>query len=158
MKNLSLSSPWVIYSKKVEALFEKDPQIRCEYNNDTPELKLFVDDVIKADALQDLLPTEKNFGNVTLKVTVAPADVEIDERVQLFKDAFRDNPAVDHINTVLVPGGGKVTYVSFEKEVVQFYDDDLTDENGYCSTLYQELAKEVFGEKGEVYFCTNVEE
>lgn len=158
MTNLDLSSPWVIYSKKVEALFEKDEQVHYEYDNDTPELKLFVDDARKADAISKLLPTEQNFGNVTLKVTVVPTDIKKNERVELFRDAFRDNPAVDHIITTIIPGGGKVTYISFEKEVVQFYDDDLTDENGFCSTLYQELAKEVFGEKGEVYFCTNVEE
>lgn len=156
MTNLDLQSPWVIYSKKVQAFFKKDKQIQCVYDNDTPELKFFVDDARKADAVSKLFPTEKTFGNVTLKITVIPANTEKNERVELIKDALKDNPIVDHINTTTLIGGEEVTYVSFEKEVVQFFDDDLTDENGYCSTLYQELAKDIFGESGEVYFCTKV--
>lgn len=153
MSNLQLSSPWVIYAKKVQELFNKDPQIHFEYINDTPELKIYVDDVRKADAIGELLPYEKSFGNVSLRITIIPSNVE-EDRTSLIRDAFRDNPIVDHINRADVVGGGSVTFVSFVKEVVQFFDDDMSDENGYCSTLYQELAKEVLGEKGEVYFCT----
>lgn len=153
MGNLNLSSPWVIYTKKIQKLFEADKAIHFEYINTPPELKIFVDDARKADALSKLIPTEKTFGNVILKITVIPADTN-EDRVTLIKAVFEDNPIVDHIRKVDLVGGGTATYVSFAKEVVQFFDDDLSDENGYCSTLYQELAKDVFGEKGEVYFCT----
>ena len=153
MENFDLSSPWVIYSKKIQKLFEADKTIVFQYVDTPPELKIFVEGAQKADALSKLLPTEKTFGNVTLKITVISADAG-EDRVTLIKAAFENNPIVDHIRKVDMVGGGTATYVSFAKEVVQFFDDDLSDENGYCSTLYQELAKDVLGEKGEVYFCT----
>ena len=156
MKPLELSSPWVIYTKKIQALFGRDEEINFQYINETPELRIYVDNQRKADAISRLLPVEKVFGNETLKITVIPSDT-IGDRLSDIREAFRDNPILDHISTSETPGGGKVTYVSFKKEVVQFFNDDLSDENGYCSTLYQELAKDLFGEKGEIYFCTSVE-
>ena len=38
------------------------------------------------------------------------------------------------------------TYVVFEKEVVQYWNDNLGDINGLRSTLYQDLAKEIFAD------------
>ena len=35
-------------------------------------------------------------------------------------------------------------------------NDDLSDAHGICSTLYQDLAKEVFGESEGIFFCTEV--
>ena len=46
-------------------------------------------------------------------------------------------------------------FVVFVPEVVQFYNDDLGDINGLCSTLYQDLAKDLFGEEAGIYFCTD---
>ena len=51
-----------------------------------------------------------------------------------------------------------ITYVVFVNEVVQYFNDDLGDVYGQCSTLYQEIAKDVFGETEGVFFCTDVEE
>lgn len=49
------------------------------------------------------------------------------------------------------------TYVVFEKEVVQYWNDNLADYNGLTSTLYQDLAKEIFEDANldGVYFCTD---
>jgi hypothetical protein len=48
-----------------------------------------------------------------------------------------------------------LTYVAFKKEVVQFYADNLRDPNGFKSTLYQDIAEDVFGEKNNVCYCTS---
>jgi hypothetical protein len=42
----------------------------------------------------------------------------------------------------------------FEKKVVQFFNDQLDDINGNKSTLYQDIAKDVFEKHEGVYFCT----
>ena len=47
-------------------------------------------------------------------------------------------------------------YVLFKKEVVQYDSDDISDFHGVCSTLYQDLAKEIIGEDEGIYFCTDV--
>ena len=48
-----------------------------------------------------------------------------------------------------------MTYVVFVKEVVQYFNDDLGDANGVCSTLYQDIAKRLFTSTEGVFFCTN---
>ena len=60
---------------------------------------------------------------------------------------------VEQIDTIIM---GKITYVVFVNEVVQYFNDNLYDINGVCSTLYQEIAKEVFKESNSVHFCTDV--
>lgn len=44
----------------------------------------------------------------------------------------------------------------FKNKVVQYFNDDLSDANGVCSTLYQEIAKRIFGENPMIYFCTSI--
>ena len=52
------------------------------------------------------------------------------------------------------------TYVVFKNCVVQFFNDNLNDPHGVLSTLYQDIAREVFGDcgmAGGVAYCTDVE-
>ena len=49
----------------------------------------------------------------------------------------------------------------FEKAVIQFFNDDITDINGVESTLYQNVAKEIFEDDvktGSIFFCTDTDE
>lgn len=156
--NLNLSSPWVIYARKIQALFSPDPDIHLEFIDDKCELRLYVESQSKAEALMEILPMEVAFGNVTLKIMVVPADNAIKSKISLFKKAFDGNPIVDHITTVTDPAefGVGSSYISFKKEVVQFFNDDLTDENRVCSTLYQDIAADIFGEIEDIHFCTAV--
>lgn len=155
MSKVGLCAPWVEYYKKINALFEKDPEINIEYDQENYEIKLYVNNQIKADALTQLLPTEQQFGNITLKVTVVPADNTEENRIDLFRRAFHGNPIVD-----LITAAGPIGYdfVIFAKEVAQYYNDDLTDAYGYKSTLYQDIAADIFGLDGKVFFSTTVPE
>ena len=158
MGNVGLSSPWVIYYREIEALFGQDPEIKIEFDNDTVELKLFIDNNEKVEALEQLLPNTVAFGNVELKIYIIPANVKTARDYKaLYTAAFRGNPAFKKC----VNGGNPITsssvYVVFKKEVVQFFDDDLTDINGNRSTLYQDIAKEIFREEAGVNFCTDTE-
>lgn len=51
-----------------------------------------------------------------------------------------------------------ITYIVFKNKVVQFWNDDLSDIYGNRSTLYQDIAKEIFGESSGIFFCTDKEE
>ena len=53
---VGLSTPWVTYARKVNALFEEDPEVLVDYENDGPTLILYVENAAKADALEQLLP------------------------------------------------------------------------------------------------------
>ena len=160
---LSLSTPWAIYFRQIEALFKEDPEIRVTFDNEIEEekeIKIYVENQDKADALAELLPEEKEFGNVVVKVTIIPANVEENTTLKLIERAFRGNPALKYIKSTEPSATAySADYVVFKKQVVQYFNDSLADVNGQCSTLYQELAKEVIELKdGEiVYFCTDSE-
>ena len=159
IKNLNLSSPWEIYYKEICAMFGKDEDIKIVFDNDKYVIKLYVTGTDKANALTKLLPVEKSFGNVTVKTTVIPANNEVLTDEELYNMAFDGNPVFDF--AVHGRGTGIVsdnTYVVFKKEVVQYFNDSLNDINGLCSTLYQEIAKDIFGSKTGICYCTSFEE
>lgn len=149
---MKLSAPWVNFYNEIKALFEEDPEIKIAFDEEVPEVKLFVENPRKADALMQLLPTEKVFGNVTMKVTVVPADVE-ETKLDLISEAFFGNPILAYVWSADTPLG-TFNYAVFENKVVQYFNDDISDINGNRSTLYQEIAKDVFGTDGGVMFCT----
>ena len=150
---MKLSAPWVFFYRELEALFKDDPEVRVVFSEEEYEVKLFVENPRKADALQQLLPTEKVFGNVTLKITIIPANDGKLTIAQAFNDAFAGNPALVGLYHIETPMGA-FDYAAFKGKVVQFFNDDLSDLNGNCSTLYQEIAKDVFGLKSDLMFCT----
>lgn len=160
MARLHLSPPWVTLYNQIKVLFKEDPQVRVIYDELEYEVKLYVSNPSKAEALMALLPEEKTFGNVSLKITVVPPNVnsKLNPKVPLFEAAFENNPIVSYIHTIDDCGflTNSITYIVFINEVVQFFNDDLGDINGNCSTLYQEAAKNVFGTQDGIFFCTDV--
>ena len=150
---MKLSSPWVNFYRELDALFLQDPEVRVMYDEEANEVKLYVENARKADALTQLLPAEKTFGNVTLKITVIPANEANISKADLLAEAFDGNPAlsyIQHVDAVI----GSFDYAVFQNVVVQYFNDDLSDINGLKSTLYQDIAKDVFGEDAGVFFCT----
>ena len=156
MAKVGLSAPWVKFYRELDALFTDDPEVHVVFDEDQFLVKLYVENVDKAEALMQLLPAEKTFGNVTLKITVVPANNSDVTKLELFQKAFSGNPALSYVRAV--QGMFDINYVVFQNKVVQFFNDDMSDVHGLCSTLYQEIAKDVFGDSLGVYFCTDVEE
>lgn len=152
---LKLSSPWVTYYNEIKALFGEDPDIRVEYDEDENEVKLFVEDQEKADALSQLLPPAKAFGNVVMKITVIPANRLKESQSVLFEKAFKGNPAFSYMASAESIYCNPITYVVFKNKVVQFWNDNLGDINGNMSTLYQNIASDILGETTNVFFCTD---
>ena len=162
MATFQLSAPWTIFYRQIQAMFKKDDQVHVIYDEATPEIKVYVEDSVKADALMQLLIPEKTFGNVTVKVSVIPANgitgprrntnLEIDD---LFMEAFNGNPALSFVQMLPCVFSNNMYYVVFQNTVVQFYTDDLGDYYGQCSTLYQEIAKEIFIDREGVFYCTD---
>lgn len=155
MEKLTLSAPWITFIRETKILFEQDPDICVIVDYDATEIKMLVSKKCKAEALAKLLPAEKAFGNVTVKITVVPPNDDPDVPFTWIKEAFDGNPvfeAAESSETTL----GSFNYAVFKKEVVQFYNDQLDDINGNKSMLYQEIAKDVLGPQSGVFYCTNV--
>lgn len=150
---MKLSAPWYNFYREVDALFAKDPEVKVVFDEEACEIKLYVENGRKADALMQLLPEEKVFGNITLKITVIPANACNGSKLDAIQEAFLGNPALEYVWQASTPLGN-YNYVVFKNEVVQYFNDDLSDIHGNRSTLYQEIAKDVFGENTGLFFCT----
>lgn len=155
-----MSAPWVIFYREVQALFAEDPTVHVVYNEEENDIKLYVDKGDKAEALSLLLPSSKTFGNVTVNISIIPANNGEGlfgdfGKAELFEIAFFGNNAYSFAKTITGIFTNNLTYVVFKKKVVQYFNDDLGDVYGQCSTLYQEIAKEVFDTIEGVYFCTD---
>lgn len=163
MAKINLSSPWVQFYHEVQAMFRDDSYVRVIFDEDKLVLKLYVDDLETAAALDVLMPTEKEFGNVTLKIEVIPANegritnsIHGYDPAVLFNNAFKHNMNFSFVKTVHGIMTNPITYVVFRNEVVQYFTDNLGDAHGLRSTLAQDIAKEIFKPFDGVYFCTDV--
>lgn len=158
MAKLKMLSPWMVFYREVDAMFKKDPEVQVVYDEDEQVIKLFVNNTNKADALTQILPTEKEFGNVTVQIVVIPANNLLQSSDDdLYRRALYGNEAVWSVETTAdIPGFPCLTYVIFNKEVVQYFTDNLGDYYGITSTLYQNIAKDIFIETEGVFFCTAV--
>ena len=68
--------------------------------------------------------------------------------------AFEGNEAISCFYTGCGPTQD-INYIAFDPIVVQFFNDQLDDINGLKTTLYADIAKEVFGQQDGIYFCTD---
>lgn len=159
MALLKLSSPWVTFYRELNAMFEQDPEVTVIFDEEENDVTLYVDNAAKAEALQLLIPEQKTFGNVTLKIDIIPAnDVNRTNYVDceaVFTTAFKDNGAFCYADTIYGIMSNPITYVVFQNRVVQYFNDSISDIHGLCSTLYQDIAKDIFNPLPGVYYCTN---
>lgn len=158
---LKLAAPWTTYYRLVQSFFKNDPEVGVVFDEEDVELKIYVNNQIKAEALAHLLPESQTFGNVVLKVTIIPSMEGIlpalDTDIDIIRAALDGNGAVVDFYPVEYIFSNSMLYVSFKKEVIQFFNDDLSDIRGMCSTLYANIAKELFGTLKGVFFCTDSE-
>lgn len=139
-------------------MFKEDKDIDFYFedtDSDNKTIKLLVRGADKADALTKLLPSERYFGNITVSIRIVPKiEDRKDKVVNLFRKAFEGNPAVFGITTSKSIWGDPMTFIIFKPKVVQYYTDEMFNPYGIKTTIYQDLAEEIFGKNGEVFFCT----
>lgn len=160
---LKISPPWVTYVNKLQALFDGDPLIAFNIDYENMRVVLAGNNADKNAALLKLLPTEKKFGNVTLSIEVdgPVSNLAFPTPKSLFDTAFSGNPAYAY--SICPADEGyyffSLTYVVFKNCVVQFFNDNLNDCHGLISTLYQDIAAEIFEDANlhNVYYNTDVE-
>ena len=150
---MKLAAPWLTFYNEVKALFKEDPEVKVTFDEEKYELALYVENGRKADALTQLMPTEKDFGNVKVQIKVVPAD-DAPTKVDLFEEAFYGNPALSYVWQAKTPFGDEFDYIVFDHKVVQFYNDNIRDVNGNKTTLFEDIARDVFGEDVNLCFCT----
>ena len=154
--NVGLAAPWTIFVRKLEAMFGQDPEVHVDYNENEVEVNIRVDNPTKAAALEEILPDAVDFGNVTLYITVIPANISY-TKADLFRIAFAGNPVFSSLESVNDSTAFNASYCIFKNEVVQIPADNLGSYYGVESTLYEDIAEEIFeGEHDGIYFCTEL--
>lgn len=164
MAKLKLSPPWVLYYKKLNTLFEYDKDVLVIYDEDEMEIKLYCSDNNKSEALSLLLPNTISFGDVELKITVIPSNEKTNKvkitinnpETAIYVLFNTNNDYVESVEVIPTPFG-KFTYVIFIKEVVQYFEDNLSDFYGVKSTLCEDIAREIFKDIDGVFFCTSID-
>jgi len=157
---INVSSPWVCEFRKYQVLFEQDQDIKLAFDNSNPTIKMYISGQDKYEALSQLLPAEKKFGGVTLRIQLIPANNLKLSKLDQFRRAFAGNPIVTDFISVpkdMIESTNNFDYVAFQKVVVQYHDDSLNDPHGNRSALYQDIANEVFENHDGVYFCTDID-
>ena len=157
-KNVALSAPWHIYYSELCELFKEDDEVHIIYDEADQIINIYVDNQAKADAMTELIPSVQQFGNVELEINIVPANKLNARRSQgsIYKDLFNNNPICTNIVSMEGVFVLPITYVIFKKKVVQYFNDDLGDAYGMCSTLYEDIARRIFKANDEVYFCTDI--
>ena len=159
--DVNLSPPWVTYANEVNAMFRDEFDVNVRTSDDGYTINLYVKKADKAAALTKLLKPTVKFGNITVKVIVIPAnkedttDVDSMKVVDLYKTALKDNMAFEEIIERAEGLPFAMNYVVFRNQVVQFYNEDLSDHLGMCSTLYQTIADDIFNrDQYPIFFST----
>lgn len=160
---LKILPPWSIVIRKIEALFDGDPQIACntDFSSASPKIILACNNGDKVAALQKILPDQISFGGVNLEVGVdgIPSNRAFATKKELFETAFAGNPAFAYAVSPVDEGYNwyALTYVVFKNCVVQVFADNLNDCHGLISTLYQDIADEILTGEGAKGVCFNTD-
>ena len=155
MAKLKVSPPWITHIHYIEQTFGKDPDVTVISNEELRQVRLFVDGQDKADAIAKIIKKKVAFGDETLTIEVVPCND--DSLASTVRKAFAGNGAVADI----IDGAGSGVpffddriFVLFKPEIVQFYNDNLTDYYGNENTLYHIMARDVFDAGASVAFGT----
>ena len=153
MKKIKLSPPWITYVHELEKMFENDPDVSIRYNDEDKIVSIYATSCDKSAALTRILKDEVTFGKITLKIEVIEPNKNENDILDVFNDAFVGNPALEYAVPIESPFG-TCRYAVFKNEVVQFYNDQIDDIHGNKSTLYQDIARDIFKDDLAINYCT----
>jgi hypothetical protein len=143
---MNLSAPWHTYAKKVKAFFAYDNDVTVgdleDLDGGEYSLTITVADPTKAYALQKIIQPDTEFGDIHVYTKVALEGVEEPEKI--LRAAFKNHSAVADVAKKVVPGG-EVLYLQFLPEIIQFFDDDISDYSGNHTELINKVAENILG-------------
>ena len=153
MDNFKLAPPWVTFANELKALFRNDKTVRVVFDQQQMLIKIYVESATKAEALEQLLKAEADFGGTVVRVSVIPGNAVSDKYVNVYATAFESNDALSDTKCVTSPFG-EFTYVIWTATPEQFFDDNLGDFQGKKTILVEDIARDVLAEKPGVFHCT----
>lgn len=163
-KIVKLSPPWYTYHRKVQALFMRDPQVHmkdlAQISGGNYSYMILVDDKAKAEAIKEILPQRVEMGGITIHADILGPDEDIvaltkKSELEIYNTAFSGNPVFEKTLSTSY-GPFAASYCIFKKEVIQFWNDDLSDYQGNYNGLAADIARELLKSE-HISFCTSAE-
>lgn len=165
--NIQLSPPWDTYFKMVYNLLTVDPEIKMpkfikEGEGGKCSFWIESSNATKIIALSKVLKNEIQMGNITITISFRCTnddlaamrdDGEADGRD--FTDAFTGNPYFSKVVSEICPGA-VCYYAVFKREIISFYNDDISDYHGNAHYIVADLVKEIINDTN-VKVCTEYE-
>ena len=142
---LGISSPWMTYYKKLVALFGDDPELEVSWKEEGEEKSVIIasTNTFKIMALEKLLDPKITFGNIILTIKCLVKDGSEESVSAIFKTAFAGNPHISKVIDQETMGCIEQTFVLFKPEVIQFFNDDITDYHGNWNGLSEDIMRDV---------------
>lgn len=101
---------------------------------------------------------QARYGNVILGIGVVDESPEASQipDEEVFQTALDGNPILKDVQGIIDPAQVKHVFFRFQPEVIQFYNDDQTDDyNGNWNGLAEDIAREIFiNRRWDIQFCT----
>lgn len=161
-KKASIQAPWVTYHNYVKAMFGRDEEINIHDIEKAADGYKFIISSTNSDKLSAISSIFRStifeFGNVKLHIDFRVENDEEYDVEDLYNTAFEGNPVFDEVIVGSVPSGEAVYYVMFAKEVIQFFNDDLSDPYGNYNGLAEDIARDLFKTAVNVNFATSKED
>lgn len=155
-QNVGISSPWMTYYKKLVALFFDDPELEVKWIEDEKNIIIESTNTFKIMALEKLLAPVVTFGNVTITVKCLVKDGSEESVAAIFRTAFAGNPHISEVIEQETMGCIDQTFVLFKPEVIQFFNDDITDYHGNWNGLSEDIMREVINKNLRVNIGTDI--
>jgi hypothetical protein len=138
---VGISAPWVTYFKEVYNLFANDANVTVDPQltddgNGKYHFNITSDNQKKLAALRKVLKTEIVMGNITLKINLNYTGDTEPATLEDWVNAFEGNPYFATTATSEAPGLD-FGYAIFERDIITFFNDDLTD---YCGNAHKVVA------------------
>ncbi len=150
-----MQSPWETYHKTVYKIFEKDPEVTVDavitYNDDGYSFMIASPNGDKLDAISNLLGHTVLFGNVTLTIKYGYENLKSSGDV--WEKAFDGNPYFVRTENMPWPGGQR-QFAIFSRDILTFFNDDLSDYCGNTHMLVADAVKNIVAKDKDITICT----
>lgn len=156
---LDLSAPWYVFHTQVFKLFEQDAEVIVDEELEETEtgfiFGIYSKNIKKIQAIKKLIGSKVVFGDVAVDIDYG--ENENEDVAEVWKDAFSGNPLFCGIVSADIPFDGSCDYAIFKRDIIDFYDDNISDVNGNSHYIVADLVKEVVSNK-DIFICTEGKE
>ena len=156
---VGIEAPWYNYFKKVYNLFKEDSELvidneLVENKDGSFEFTISSKNGDKLWAIERLLGYGCVFGNTRVIIKYGYENKQEEDWANVYRTAFAGNPLFQEVAEYSMPIVGTNTYAIFKKNIISFYDDNLSDYHGNSHYIVADVVRDVIAEP-HMYICTS---